>query len=64
MGDVKLIDLRDSSGSGDVDISTIVQISSNSDSNQRFLQGISGRKLKVRLDKQNKKRIFILNICC
>lgn len=43
---MKLIDLRDSTGSGDVDISTIVQITSNNDE-EKVLQGLSGRKLKV-----------------
>lgn len=42
---MKLIDLRDSTGSGDVDISTIVKV--NTDNQEQTIQGLSGRKLKV-----------------
>ena len=43
---MKVIDLRDSTGSGDVDISTIVKVKSN-DNHEETIQGLSGRKLKV-----------------
>jgi tripeptidyl-peptidase-2 len=52
-GDVKIIDLRDSTGSGDVDISTIVKVTSREDES---IQGLSGRKLKVK--KINEDLIF------
>lgn len=42
-----MIDLRDSSGSGDVDISTIVKVSSTDANEEKSIQGLSGRKLKV-----------------
>ncbi len=42
---MKIIDLRDSTGSGDVDISTIVKVTSREDES---IQGLSGRKLKVK----------------
>jgi len=44
---VKIIDLRDSTGSGDVDISTIVKVTSNNNRQDESIQGLSGRKLKV-----------------
>ena len=53
---MKLIDLRDSTGSGDVDISTIVKITNQ---NEEFIQGLSGRKLKVKL----KKEFFYFEKC-
>ncbi|CAF3801202.1 unnamed protein product [Adineta steineri] len=46
-GEVKLIDLRDSTGSGDVDISTIVKITSTNNKDDDSIQGLSGRKLKI-----------------
>ncbi len=42
-----MIDLRDSTGSGDVDISTIVKVTSNNNQEDESIQGLSGRKLKV-----------------
>jgi hypothetical protein len=47
---VKIIDLRDSTGSGDVDISTIVKITSNNNGEDETVQGLSGRKLKVKIN--------------
>lgn len=44
---MKLIDLRDSTGSGDVDISTVIK-GTTDDRGETFVQGLSGRKLKVR----------------
>lgn len=49
-GKEKIIDLRDSTGSGDVDISTIVKVVSNNNQEDRYIQGLSGRKLKVEKD--------------
>lgn len=43
---MKIVDLRDSTGSGDVDISTIVKVKSNNNQDET-IQGLSGRKLKV-----------------
>jgi hypothetical protein len=59
---VKVIDLRDSSGSGDVDISTITKITSNNNREDDSIQGLSGRKLKVKiyfLQEKEKKKNFL-----
>ena len=45
---MKVIDLRDSTGSGDVDISTIVKVKSTNNREEETIQGLSGRKLKVK----------------
>ncbi len=60
---MKIIDLRDSTGSGDVDISTIVKISSNSNrEDESSIQGLSGRKLKVENNIQliKSKQLYLL----
>ena len=51
---MKIIDLRDSTGSGDVDISTIVKLTSNNNQEADSIQGLSGRKLKVRTNLRKK----------
>jgi tripeptidyl-peptidase-2 len=61
---VKIIDLRDSTGSGDVDISTIVKVTSNNNRQDESIQGLSGRKLKVekKILLKRKRKIFFLKI--
>jgi hypothetical protein len=59
---VKVIDLRDSSGSGDVDISTIMKITSNNNREDDSIQVLSVRKLKVKiyfLQEKEKKKNFL-----
>ncbi|CAF1250085.1 unnamed protein product [Rotaria magnacalcarata] len=61
-GQEKIIDLRDSTGSGDVDISTIVKLISNNNSEDRSIQGLSGRKLKIPLNWKNPTGNFHIGI--
>ncbi|CAF1287531.1 unnamed protein product [Rotaria sordida] len=59
-GDVKVIDLRDGTDSSDMDISTIVKVTSNNNRDDESIQDLSGRKLKVKtnIDKQINEKFF------
>ncbi|CAF1376834.1 unnamed protein product [Rotaria sordida] len=59
-GDVKGIDLRDSTDSSDMDISTIIKVTSNNNRDDESIQDLSGRKLKVKtnIDKQINEKFF------
>ena len=64
---MKLIDLRDSTGSGDVDISHVIKVTSpESLGEQKTIQGLSGRTLQVRTNvlfhDTRIERMFILQI--
>ncbi|CAF4089647.1 unnamed protein product, partial [Adineta steineri] len=61
-GKVKIIDLRDSTGSGDVDISTIVKATSNDNEDDQLIQSLSGRKLKIPSDWKNPSGNYHLGI--